>query len=329
MLAAVGMECQGQDPQFSQFFATRMYINPAFAGNTDFARISSQFRRQWPTVDGYTTYGVYYDHNLWQINSGVGVSMLQDWQAGGALAYKKFALMYAYAFTIKRGLYGRAGLSASYNSYGIDLNRFTFTDQLLSGAPVTIDDYNFARLQYMDFSTGTVVYTKSYWIGASVSNLNNLKSNPAPLTNPFPAKWSAHGGVLVPVNKDVKGNFHQSVTIASHYKAQLKYDQLDLGAYYGFSTLLFGLWYRGLPLLKDNDSEQANTDAVIIVAGLKHEGLRISYSYDITVSALARYSGGAHEATFQLEFGQGRNQKRKKPSKRQVPCPSFGPSWQS
>lgn len=327
VLFCVG-QLRSQDPQFSQFFATRIYLNPAFTGNTHAGRISMQFRKQWPMLDGYTTYGMYYDHNLWKINSGIGMSFIQDHQSEGALVYKKASGMYAYGFSLSRKLFARAGLSASYNAFDIDLSRFTFTDQLLSGSNVTVDDYRFARIQYIDFCSGVLLYTPSYWVGASLNNLNSGALNPNNQSNPFPLRWSLHSGVLVPVNKNAKGDFHQSVTIAAHYKAQLKYDQLDMGAYYGFSTLLLGVWYRGIPLFKNNESTQPNRDAFIIVLGMKHEGLRVSYSYDITVSALSRYSGGAHEATFQMELWRNRKHARKKNSRIHVQCPEFGPGWQ-
>ena len=46
-----------QDPVFSQFYATPMQLNPAFAGTTYAPRITLNYRNQWPSwPNAYTTY---------------------------------------------------------------------------------------------------------------------------------------------------------------------------------------------------------------------------------------------------------------------------------
>ena len=49
-------------------------------------------------------------------------------------------------------------------------------------------------------------------------------------------------------------------------------------------NFIIGVWYRGLEGLKDNETTQANRDAVVLVIGGVLEGSRISYSYDISTS---------------------------------------------
>ncbi|MEZ4721719.1 MAG: type IX secretion system membrane protein PorP/SprF [Flavobacteriales bacterium] len=320
---------KAQDPQFSQFFATRIYMNPAFTGNTHFGRVSSQFRMQWPGLGGYTTNGFYYDQNLPALKSGIGFRALQDWQSGGGLFYNKMAAMYAYGTNLTRKLYMRAGIAASYNTYSVNLTPFTFTDELLSGSTSTTDDYRFNKLKFFDADAGVLIYNESFWVGTSFTNLiQRGRQNPVQLSNPHPTKFSLHGGALIPVKKDIQGNFHRSVTLAAHYKSQLKYDQLDFGAYYGYSYILVGVWYRGLHVVKDNNATPVNNDAIILVFGVNHEGMRISYSFDLNVSPLHSYSYGAHELTLQFELWRKHKWQLKKNSKKQIPCPDFGPGWQ-
>ena len=40
-----------QDPQFSQFYAAPLYLNPAFAGSAQEARVGINYRNQWPQID--------------------------------------------------------------------------------------------------------------------------------------------------------------------------------------------------------------------------------------------------------------------------------------
>ena len=55
-------EVNGQDPQFSQFYAAPLYLNPAFAGSTNQGRAGTNYRNQWPAVDAnYTTLSAFAD----------------------------------------------------------------------------------------------------------------------------------------------------------------------------------------------------------------------------------------------------------------------------
>src|SRR5436190_1753150 len=62
-----------QDPEFSQYYAAPLYLNPAFTGTTNDHRFIANYRNQWPSVaQGYTTTAFSYDYNLHDLNSGFG-----------------------------------------------------------------------------------------------------------------------------------------------------------------------------------------------------------------------------------------------------------------
>ncbi|MDZ7648921.1 MAG: type IX secretion system membrane protein PorP/SprF [Cytophagales bacterium] len=47
-----------QDPQFSQYYASPLYLNPGFTGITPQQRLTSNYRIQWPNLpQAYVTYG--------------------------------------------------------------------------------------------------------------------------------------------------------------------------------------------------------------------------------------------------------------------------------
>ena len=113
----------------------------------------------------------------------------------------------------------------------------------------------------------------------------------------------------------------QSIVAAFNYRAQGKFDQLDIGGYYERDPVFAGLWYRGLPV-KSYKTGYANNDAIAVMAGFKVGDWRFGYSYDITISRLAMNSGGAHEITTILELADKR--KKKSMSRRRVvPCAKF------
>ena len=54
-----------QDPQFSQFYAAPLYLNPAFAGSSQQGRVGLNYRNQWPGIDAnFTTVSAFADFYL-------------------------------------------------------------------------------------------------------------------------------------------------------------------------------------------------------------------------------------------------------------------------
>src|SRR5678815_5617643 len=69
-----------QDPQFSQFYAAPLYLNPAFAGSTNQGRAGVNYRNQWPAIDAnFTTLSAFADFYLEDYNSGVGAILTRDY----------------------------------------------------------------------------------------------------------------------------------------------------------------------------------------------------------------------------------------------------------
>src|SRR3954471_14488121 len=68
-----------QDPQFSQFYAAPLYLNPAFAGSTGQARAGLNYRNQCPAIDAnFTTMSAFFDYYIEDKKSGVGMIMTRD-----------------------------------------------------------------------------------------------------------------------------------------------------------------------------------------------------------------------------------------------------------
>src|SRR3989338_11462673 len=94
-----------KDPQFSQFYAASMYLNPAFTGNTIQHRLTGIYRNQWQSVGkAFVSSSFSYDQNLTDLNSGIGIVFTQDKAGTGGLRYTNIAGMYAYYFQINKKL---------------------------------------------------------------------------------------------------------------------------------------------------------------------------------------------------------------------------------
>lgn len=313
---------KAQDPQFHHFYNNALLYNPAYTGNTDLGRFSLGYRNQWPGVPGaFISYTGSYDHYLQEISSGVGLQVVHDKAGSGGLQFTNINALYSYQLRLSRKLALMAGTKVGFAQKSVDMNKFTFADQIArdDGSPTVETGFN-DNINYLDIGTGLVFYhVDKFWLGLSFDHIN--RPNQALVSDyaPLPIRSSVQAGWNFEVNRNFAGRTQSTFTLAALYKAQQKWDQLDLGMYYKLSPIMFGLWYRGIPV-KSNEVSYANHDAIILMFGFEYELLTFAYSYDITLSPLAGSSHGAHEISLILEYP-----KTKRRSKRyyRIPCPKF------
>ena len=97
MLMATTLTSYAQDPQYSQYYAAPLYLNPAFTGAELSSRIGVNYRNQWPGLDAqFTTFSAYYDTFLDDYNSGVGVLVTTDLEGAANLRSTSISALYAY-----------------------------------------------------------------------------------------------------------------------------------------------------------------------------------------------------------------------------------------
>jgi type IX secretion system PorP/SprF family membrane protein len=325
-----------QDIQFSQFYNALLYQNPAFAGSGHAPRVTMHNRLQWPSQDAkYKTLYVSADHYFHNVNSGIGVIVLRDVQGSKNISSTDVGLQYSYELPVSRAVSVRAGLQGSYVFRTIDYAQLTFPQQYndIQGLdPNSSNPYatGFAKMKgYVDLSAGALVYSKALWVGLSTHHLNvpnqaQLAGDPSRL----PVKVAVTGGYKIPLmHKKYMAYMEEekeiSLTPTFHYKQQGKSDQLDLGAYIRYDQILFGIWYRGLPVkhFKYNGKRLQNTESIVTMIGWKYGPISIAYSYDFVTSRLAPYrTGGAHELNLTLTHHA---HKKKHKQLKRLPCPSF------
>lgn len=322
-IVLLGRSMNAQDPQLSQFHAAPQYLDPALAGNTVQDRIALNYRLQWPGIQsGFETYAAAYDHNFAGGNSGIGGMIMRDVAGTNGLAFTSMSLSYSYEARIHRKRALRFGLRMGYVLRQWSTGAYIFSDQILrDNATRTIEAGMMDNTSYLDISSGALYYTEQFWAGISVNHINRPQHSlfldgEARLA----MRTAVHGGYRFPLDGS---NFERSktrLTVATVYKAQNRWDQLDLGAYIDHGRMIGGLWYRGLPVANKYEPGYGNHEAVILMAGVQTEQqLRIVYSYDITVSKLSMQSGGAHEISLVYEWAQ----QGKKIKYKEIPCPKF------
>lgn len=137
----------------------------------------------------------------------------------------------------------------------------------------------------------------------------------------LPMKLSVHGGYKYLIAGDEDDQHGAKYILPTFmYKAQAKFDQVDIGLYYLANKFTLGFWYRGIPGFKKYKDGYPNNDALVFLAGVKHDRFSMGYSYDFTISWLRGSTEGAHEITLSYEFCKLKKKKRRGVV---VACPKF------
>jgi type IX secretion system PorP/SprF family membrane protein len=314
---------RAQEPQFTQFYAAPIFLNPAFTGLTYEHRFTLNAREQWPGIKtAYRTGMATYDYNLSDLNSGIGGFMFYDRAGTSRLTTTQFGFSYAYRVKVNKYSEFRMGTIVGITQKKYDYTDLIFNDQLVSpGASIeTVDN---SKINYMDLGLGALYNSTNYWFGLSAKHINQPNASLTGSIEPLPVYVSAHGGYRYIISARGAGRtkLEEFVSASVNYRRERRYDQFDIGAYYFKSFVNLGAWYRGLPF-KRYKPGYTNRESVALLVGFEipDKNFRIGYSYDMTISRLGiNNSQGAHEISMVYEVAQ----KRKRNKRALVSCPKF------
>ena len=290
-----------QDPEFSQFYANPLYLNPALAGATICPKASANFRDQWPSLGGaYVTYSASYDQYVDAIHGGLGLLVTEDRTGGGKLNTTEISLMYAYKFNISSKLYASCALQAGYYQRHLSWDNLVFEDMIDPRLGVVQPTKESApdnpTVSAPDFSAGVMLgYNENLYGGISVSHLSQPKfgfysSN----TTRLDMKITVNGGGIINLKEGGLGDDREfSLSPNILYQQQFKFHQLNVGTYLTMDPLIIGLWFR---------HNFENADALIPLLGVHYKSFRFGFTYDITLSRLKGATGGAYEGSASWQF---------------------------
>lgn len=312
----------GQDMQFSQYYATGSYLNPALVGVTNNTSAGLQYRDQWRKLGNHFTSALAHGEHLFEkANSGVGVLFHQSVEGSGKLTTQELSGIYSFRIRLndKRSLV--PAIQGTYTTRSIDLSGLDFGDQYTSnGAELpTSESFKSDRTSFPDFSAGMMYYSPQVFMGVSAHHLTEPSQSIIEGTDTLKRKISAHGGFKIPF-KDLGGEKESSMVLSTNYKFQGKADQLDLGVYFILEPITFGFWYRGLPIKTLADLK--NNESIVGMAGVQIKGIRVAYSYDHVISSLINNAGAVHEISLNYEFYIKKKVKTSQP-KYGLPIPMF------
>lgn len=311
-----------QDPHFSQIQYNPLYLNPAFAGVTEYGkanRLAGLYRDQWRTLPiPYSTTFASYDRLIkkwdkgWLI--GGGLSFLYDRAGDGNLSIfnPNITMNFGKYFNKEKQLI-TLGVTAGISIKTLDMLGLQFDNQY-NGATFeptlpTGETFSNNSVSYPNFTLGLNFRTKikeksTLDIGASTSNLHRPAQNFLYYTTSrLPSRHTAYAKAKVAI----KDNWN--VQPGVFFQNQRKFNQLLVNAIaevrFGDKKdfgLGFGAGYRAI----DND-------AAIAYLSFLYKTLRIGAAYDFNVSGLrkASRSQGAFEIALNYEFGEVKSKRKK------------------
>lgn len=322
----------GQAMHFSQYYNAPLLLNPANAAlmpESDY-RIGAQHRTQWAALPApFTTTSAYGDFQALRNKNetnwmGIGFAFFNDNVGDGKLNLFRSELFLSYHVQLGETHMISAGGSASHGSRSVNFSKFTY--------PVQWDGYTFNRndpnqegkglekSSYNSVSAGVnyaffpneALYVK---LGFSTANLNKptetfFKGG----ENTLQYRHTANLDVLLKTAENFILNPSAYYTTQSGSR-EILYGSLFLINLYkpseqiGANQLIFGAFHRW-------------EDAVVGVAGIQLNGVRMMASYDYTISSLPVNAGkgtGAFELSVRYEGLFSENSKGRK----LYHCPRF------
>ncbi|MFT5763871.1 MAG: type IX secretion system PorP/SprF family membrane protein, partial [Saprospiraceae bacterium] len=323
--------CQAQDPSFSQFYASRIYLNPAFTGIENGVSFSGTSRNQWGKVDrGFRTYIASVEIQEPFLRSGFGLSLYHDTEGLMQLNTNQVSLSYAYHIPMdKHNIH--IGFEGKWVQKSVDWDKIVFSDELdpVFGAinPTTALPL-LDKISYTDFDVGILWrFDKDLKIGRLLSrntrtsiglslhhlpylflkdtgneSFQNLNTQTSP-------RLTLHGGTVIPL---VFFNGKKSkVSISPNIKIDLQGDRFfsprqhlqvfTYGLYLLYDGIYIGAFYQNKHLL----SQYKDTNAFIFAVGAylnnskeTNRNFFLGLSYDANTTGLGPRAGGVYEIAF-------------------------------
>ncbi len=290
-----------QDPNFSQFFASPLTLNPALTGKFDGTfRVAGNYRNQWPTfINAYVTKTASVDfgilkNRLPEIDQmGIGILGYTDRAGDGVLVTNGAGLSLAYHKGLDENGYHTisAGFQGAYLNKRLDVTKVYFEDELtpLGFVPGTTGEIflnNQMNVSYADVNagllySGTTNGYNTFYIGASMYHINRPKESFQGGEFILSPRTTIQAGGKIPVGS------YNSLHVSAYYSTQAKAQNLMAGGAFAYNVnqneddpvnVYLGVWSRFSGL----------NDAIIPYFGLEFKSLHLGYTYDVNISSLKK-----------------------------------------
>ncbi len=312
-----------QDPQFVQFYASPLQLNPAMTGvHPGKWRVIANYREQWNSIldsKPYTSLSASFDAKS-RIGKGdylaYGVTALRD-QAGSSNYLRQTGdLSLSYMKQLDGSRYRQydqfliGGAQIGFGQHTLDYGNLWFSSQFDNGTEQVDanlqngEAINESSGVYMNINAGLLWYAvfddnQSFYFGGSVNHVNAPKISfiDADGAESMDMKWVIHAGGELPITHQLSilpgaAAIGQGENFLALYGANMRYTNRD----WNEVAIRAGLWGH---LVKDIKGGMA-TPAVTFTAILELERWNLGISYDIASNQLTPPTN--HRGAFELSM---------------------------
>jgi type IX secretion system PorP/SprF family membrane protein len=319
---------KAQDPNFSQFFASPLTLNPALTGKFNGqVRAAGNYRNQWPTINNaFTTYTVSADfgilkNNIPEIDQfGIGIMGFSDQSGNGILKNNYLSLSTAYHKGLDENGFNQLGLGfqTSFVNKRLDITNLKFEDQLTSlgftGVTSEVFSANQINVKYLDVNAGILFNGTSngdnnYYAGVSMYHINRPKETFNGGQFYLPARVTFQAGGMLPMGQ------YDGIHFSANHSRQANATNTVVGGAYMLNmnqdngnptNIYLGSWFRF-------------GDAVIPYVGLEFGEFHIGATYDVNLSSLKPASNMRGGAEISLIYVK----QPRDPYAKKLNCPKF------
>jgi type IX secretion system PorP/SprF family membrane protein len=264
------------DPQISQYWRTKTYFNPAFAGETSDLQATILHRQQWVGITrAPKTFIVAADMpvKFFDRIHGVGLSMMTE--SIGLYSNKSLFGQYAFKKTWGKNTFN-IGIQAGISTIGFDSGKIHLTeeDETDDAQPTGGDDG-----KAYDAGLGIAWVTPDYYVGVSVSHILEPTIELSENSETFISRtYYLTAGYNIRFQNPL-----YELQPSALLKSDAVFFQYDITA-----RLVYNKMFNvGVSWRKD--------DGFIFSLGLKYKSIDAGYAYDLSTSDIAMASSGTHE----------------------------------
>ena len=319
---------KGQDIHFSEFFATPLFTNPAFAGHFDGTyRFTGIVRRQWSSVSPqpFQTFGGGVDvHKPFNMKrAGIGLRLSHDYAGLSSWTNTSIAVPLSLKFRLgsAQNTTFTFGVQPEFFQISVDYSKLSFGDQFISGRYMpevpTQQPFHGQTSNKINFSGGLYIEKraserKRIGAGFSVFNLTEPDAGMSPGSEsrlPRRMNWHVFSAFQL-------GSSNFDLMPAGQYQFQGEHDELLIGTAFRYHlstealnkrSVQIGMWGR-------------TREAAYLSVGFTKNNLFMGASYDFNLNGLrvaSEYLGG-WEWSIIYTISTVREK-----TKRQRQCPDF------
>lgn len=296
-----------QDPIFTQFFMVPETLNSSFTGAKKSTRAGIIHRTQWPGLNfSINTQYAFIDNWFEEIDSGLGISILNQKETTTRYNFSQINFNYAYELQLSYDWFFRPSLS-----FGLGLKDFGFQNLLLEDQinlyqgtinPTSMDPANLSdtRLFY-DIGTSFLFYNDDSWVGLSLQHLNQPN-----ISMTFEGEQALDIFVSLHSSYKIKKRYRRSrleVYALLNAMIQGKYNRMDMGTKIQYDSFYFGVLGATNPVSTDPQSHFLTS--INGFFGFEWKGFKLGYSYDFNTTDIGR-TGGVYELFIFYNFGNDR-----------------------